>query len=209
MTEFLNIVEAKLLMLFYEDGSIDCRNINEGKVSASKPIYEETANRIFGHLNGHFKLKQFRGMIPENVIRVDNVEEIICWYKDAGKMTMKHTNKKNNGVYAHPPLLFLVKKNKIKIFAIKKRSSEALLYQAPFPNIMNNSFLCTGSVEVNFESVSKWENVMEKAENIFFNSRFSHEPEPNQLVGKDQEVYDLKELIPIKKRKVKHEVEKF
>ena len=166
-------------MTFYDSGLIDYRDIDQkGIVGVSRPLYEETLNEIFKHINGSYKLRQFKELIPSNVIYCNNETNTLVWYKPKGVYKLNHTDQKWTGDYYLPKHLFVIANNNLSVACIKSRDKLTMqteLYLMPLPNITNER-ICMGSAKINVQSFKYWEDVIEEAEQAFYHSKFSHVP---------------------------------
>jgi len=201
MTKLAKHHHPKSLILTYDSGLIEHRRVkNDGSVGSAKPLYQNTINKLFGHLHGHSVLKQFKGIIPENVLYMNNVTETLAWYYPKMIHPLIFNNKKWNDDYALPMLLFKCKGNHLSVFAIKGNKPDSLLYIAPFANI-TGSGVCMGTASLNTGRHKYFEDVMSEVHNKFFNSKFTHAMEEYYLLGKGKKVFPNKKLITFKNKK--------
>ena len=192
-SKVIETIEPKLILTCYDNGMITSRNVNNGIVEAAKPLYDETINKVFGHLKGYHNLKRFNGFIPENVIYADSVKEKIIWFEDAKVRKLLHTKNKNSGNFACPNLVFCLTGNSLRVFAVKQKTKQAKLYQAPFTNLTGHG-VCMGSAQIKANNLVYWEDVITEVQNKFWNSLFSHDHNEYTLLGKDQKKFNNKFL---------------
>lgn len=97
-----------------------------------------------------------------------------------------------SGKYWIPNLLFEVYNNSLFVYAIKRNriNKETKLYNAPFPNINNNGYVCEGNIKINKE-LTNINNLIKEWEKFFFNSEFTHLSNTKISISKISNVYDF------------------
>ncbi len=194
MRELVQTMKPVSLLTVYDSGYIDYRDVLEaGKVSASRPLYQETINDIFANLRGDHNLKRFEGVIPNKMVYVDPMRDLFVWTRKAEVRELLHTTKKHSGKYAIPTLVFRIEKGSVSVVAIKKLAINSPVYIPPFTNTANGD-VCMGSASLKTETCDCIEDLVEYAENQFYNSYFTHSPTEYQLLGKGKSTFPKKEL---------------
>jgi hypothetical protein len=195
------------LMTIFGSGDIDYRNIKEdGSVGPSKPIYEETSKYIFENIKAdksQNRRKQVRGFIPEKLMFMDNEQDIYIWKHKAKVRDLYHTKDDVSGKYALPHLVFKLIREKLYVVAVKKFTPKADCYVAPFVNIYQAGSVCMGSAKIKYKSFTDVEELIDHAENVFFNSKFSHTGTDYMELGKNEKVFPIKQLEPYHKLTLK------
>lgn len=82
-----------------------------------------------------------------------------------------------NGMAEVPAMLWLANKRSLKIFALssnRRPTEKTELFYAPFFNVYEDGNVCMGTVDVNIQNSNSLEEFIEKWEDYFFNSYFSH-----------------------------------
>ena len=82
-----------------------------------------------------------------------------------------------NGMAEVPAMLWFANKRSLKIFALansRRPTEKTELFYAPFFNVYEDGNVCMGTVDVNIQNSNYIEEFIEKWEDYFFNSYFSH-----------------------------------
>ena len=188
--------QPKMILTCYDSGMIETRQIVDGVVMAAKPLYQSTIDDIFGHLHGHAKLRQWKGIIPKNIIYVNNESNVLVWTEPAQVRNLNFNRKKDTGKYALPKLVFYLKKNSLAVWAIKNYTENALLHLAPFSNVSETG-ICMGSASLKNSHMKYWEDVYDDARRRFWHSLFTHELDPYRKLGKNKDKFPTKKLRPL------------
>ena len=83
----------------------------------------------------------------------------------------------SNGTAEVPAMLWFANKRSLKIFALannRRPTEKTELFYAPFFNVYEDGNVCMGTVDVNIQNSNYIEEFIEKWEDYFFNSYFSH-----------------------------------
>ncbi|MFT3920005.1 PRTRC system protein B [Cloacibacterium sp.] len=122
-----------------------------------------------------------KGILPTTILHINpNAENgYVMWYTKSMKRQMFFTENLEipNGTAEIPAMLWLATQRSLKIFALannRRPTEKTTLYYAPFFNVYENGNVCMGTVDVNIQKSSSVEEFMEKWEDYFFNSYFSH-----------------------------------
>lgn len=166
--------KPRAVITVFSDGDVSYRPfIADGTLGASKPLFDDTINEIFGHLNGSFKVKKFSGVIPKEIMFLDPSRDMISWKVPAGVFKMKHSQFKRPFKYHYPNLIFRLQKSTLSIGAVQSYRKNAKVYMAPFPNLYVNS-VCMGSATIKVSMLDYWEDAIAEAMLKFFESEFTH-----------------------------------
>jgi len=168
------------LIAVYEHQAV-CYNYNaqHDQLGVGKPLTEESAKHIFGFLEGKTFSNSygFKGIIPENILQFKTDDLFVVWFTPAQtkQLHFKDTLPVNSDYYPVPPLVWKLTPNNLSVFAVLQKpfSDNERLYQAPFLNVGSNGSVCMGSAKYRTTS-TKYEKIIQKAEDAFFNSVFTH-----------------------------------
>jgi PRTRC genetic system protein B len=191
------VARPQALLLLYDNLHIDYREILvDGSVTASRPLYQETIDKIFRGFKGGQVVKTFKSFIPKNMLYSDADQDIYVWYRKAEVREIKHTKKENCGSYALPTLVFKLVGSTLHVVAVKGIRPNAVLYEAPLSNIGSSGTVCMGSASLDIRPLKYIEDAIELAENNFYYSKFTHEFRKYEKIGKGKKVFPNKKLIP-------------
>jgi PRTRC genetic system protein B len=155
----------------------------EGELMVGKPLMEET---IMGMIDVMFDTNQnnlrVSGIIPDNVILYSPLPGgyyNMIWYRPAEIRVIHFVKelKLGTGKAWVPPMLYVVKRKELSVFAMKKSTRPDLkttLYRAPFHNVSDNGDVCLGSASVKKPKEYSYENLTKYWEDLFWLSEFSH-----------------------------------
>lgn len=153
---------------------------NNNTLKAAQPISVEAAKAIVQFIDkGEINRADvdFKGLIPQNVIRYKTEERFIIWQTPAMKrfLHFSETLSIENGVYPIPPLVWKLVGESLCVYALEKsiETIEDNLFQAPFLNVSGNGSVCMGSARIS-NNLDCYEDIIEETEKAFFNSRFTH-----------------------------------
>ena len=122
-----------------------------------------------------------KGILPTNILQINpNIENgSVIWYTKS--MIRKFYFTENleipNGMAEVPAMLWFANKRSLKIFALssnRRPTEKTHLFYAPFFNVYVDGNVCMGTVDVNIQNSNYIEEFIEKWEDYFFNSYFSH-----------------------------------
>lgn len=123
---------------------------------------------------------RFGSLIPDNVLFIDQIKGKVVWYSKPQKRNLLFAPSLGipSGMAQVPALLWVADRKTISVFALakgtKKPDLKTKLHHAPFFNVYEDGHVCLGTVDIDFTAVSSVVAFMERWENYFFNSYFSH-----------------------------------
>lgn len=122
-------------------------------------------------------IAQRGGLLPKRILSVRPNGDILWWVKAARRQLNVHERLGiKSGMAPFPTLLFALKDSTLKAFALKTKGTpteKTRLYRLPLWNLMgDHGGMCMGSAD--FKTEGTYREIIEKAENGFFNSLFSH-----------------------------------
>lgn len=155
----------------------------------------------------------FSGTIPSNVLHLSTQigVESLTWFQPPQKRPMFFSEEMGipDGQAWQPPLLFHAAGRSISVFAMDcatRPEPKTKLFRAPYFNTGGDGHVCMGSAKLPKLSGQSYEDVINKHENVFWKSRFSHlhygQPTKSnattlwrELIGTEDE-FPLDQLIP-------------
>jgi hypothetical protein len=171
----INHRQPVAVMTCYNDGDIEYRPIEDNKVKAARPLYQETINSIFAGFKEDMKLKSLCSpIIPSNILHFNPIKDVVVWTNKASRKRLLFKDEEHTGTYALPALLFILKKQSLIVACLKSTSKSAKVYRSIFPNT-STSGVCMGSASIHTKNLNFVEECIEEAENKFFNSYFTHQ----------------------------------
>jgi PRTRC genetic system protein B len=120
------------------------------------------------------------GLLPKNVLYMNpDHDGYAIWYTSAQKVNLFFVESLAiaDGKAFIPPLLWKASKSSLSIYAINSTTNineQTNLYHAPFFNIYKDGKVCMGTVSVSIKADCPLEEFIQKWEQYFFNSYFSH-----------------------------------
>ena len=121
-----------------------------------------------------------KGILPTNILQINpNENGSVLWFTKSMKRQLFFTENLeiSNGMAEIPAMLWLANKRSLKIFALssnRRPTDKTELFYAPFFNVYEDGNVCMGTVDVNIQNSNYIEEFIEKWEDYFFNSYFSH-----------------------------------
>ena len=122
-----------------------------------------------------------KGILPTHILQINpNAENgSAIWYTKSMKRQLYFTENLEipNGMAEVPAMLWFANKRSLKIFALansRRPTEKTELFYAPFFNVYEDGNVCMGTVDVNIQNSNYIEEFIEKWEDYFFNSYFSH-----------------------------------
>jgi len=121
-----------------------------------------------------------KGILPTNILHINPSENgSVLWYTKSMKRKLYFTENLEipNGMAEVPAMLWFANKLSLKIFALSSNlrpTEKTELFYAPFFNVYEDGNVCMGTVDVNIQNSTSLEEFIEKWEDYFFNSYFSH-----------------------------------
>ncbi len=153
--------------------------VRNGKIAEGAVLSEAS----FKHFREFFVAERLLQYIPERVIAYSG--EFLMWWTPAQKRPLFFEKLIGipNGMAPVPPLVFLVTANGgMFVYAMTENARptpKTVLYHAPFYNLYEETGVCLGDANragVSLSDVEKWEDV-------FFGSEFTHADNPPRLKG--------------------------
>ena len=150
------------------------------------PLTEKEAKTLVKALNTKTqkeKNKDFlkpKGILPTNILQINPSENgSVLWFTKSMKKQLYFTENLeiSNGRAEVPAMLWFANKRSLKIFALansRRPTEKTELFYAPFFNVYEDGNVCMGTVDVNIQNSNYIEEFIEKWEDYFFNSYFSH-----------------------------------
>lgn len=163
---------------------LESHDVNEnGTLREGKPLKEETIAGMVGVFFDERKNRiRVSGFLPDNVLMFDAMaggQYQMMWYRPAEIRVMHFASqlKIKTGKYWVPPMLYVVNRGHLYVFALKKNARPELktaLFRAPFHNVNDNGDVCLGSAKVKKPGTNTYETLMKYWEDLFWLSEFSH-----------------------------------
>lgn len=167
---------------------VEEKQVVNGQVLSASPLNVEKVKDVFNYLfqsNKNKKEVRWKGIIPKNVIFYE--PETLIWNVLPGKRKLFFQDKETlNKEYLIPGLVFILKGTSLNVYAYKGVwiEDEDDLYLAPFPNINSSGNVCMGNMDVEYKNT--YEETINKIQDDFFNSIFTHE---NQNLIKSKSLF--------------------
>lgn len=197
-----------------EEYYLEQRKIDSnGRMSAGSPLKEKTIGKIMNSIamNSDDFESGISGVIPFNLIycdtRIGNTR--LVWYRPPEERNVFFTKDTgiSDGKMHVPGLLYVVRDDKLSLYAFKGRKPKQKLYLAPFMNVDENH-VCLGNSKLKKPIVPTYMNMMAYWEGMFWQSEFSHILGVNPIDGNLSSItkdcietgceFPTKLLIPIK-----------
>ena len=121
-----------------------------------------------------------KGVLPNHILHINPSENgSVLWYTKSMNRQFYFTENLEipNGRVEVPAMLWFANKRSLKIFALansRRPTEKTELFYAPFFNVYEDGNVCMGTVDVNIQNSNYIEEFIEKWEDYFFNSYFSH-----------------------------------
>lgn len=129
------------------------------------------------------KRQQFlkpKGILPTNILHINPGENAsVVWFTKAGKRNLFFSGNLeiSNGIGEVPAMLWSATERNLTVFALannNRPTENKRLFYAPFFNVYENGNVCMGTVDVDIKKSASLEEFIQKWEDYFFNSYFSH-----------------------------------
>lgn len=172
-----------------QDFYLEQRKIeSNGKMSAGSPLKEKTIRQMMETIA--VSSEEFEtgisGVIPTNLLYCDTRigNSVLVWYRPPEIRNVCFTEQTgiSDGKMHVPGLLYVVRENKLSVYAFKGRKPKSKLYLAPFMNVDINH-VCLGNSKLKKSSVPTFSNMMAYWEGMFWQSEFSHILGTNPIKG--------------------------
>lgn len=161
---------------------------HSGRMTAGSPLSENTLGKIMATLavdNSHFDIG-IHGRIPANLLYCDTRlgNTTLVWYNPPEKRKLYFTKNAgiNDGEMIVPGLLYVVKNNRLALYAFKGQKPKKKLYMAPFMNV-DSTHVCLGTAKVRKPEDRTFENMIAYWEKMFWQSEFGHILGDNPVKG--------------------------
>ncbi|MFV8375928.1 PRTRC system protein B [Flavobacterium sp. GSP11] len=149
------------------------------------------------------------GLLPKNVLYINpDHDGYVIWCTPSQRVDLFFVDGLAipNGNAFVPPLLWKASKNSLWIFAMdsdKEINEQTALSYAPFFNLYEDGRVCMGTVSVNITPDCLLEEFIEKWEQYFFNSYFSHliqrkSPLKGNIIQLWQSLVNTRKKFPMK-----------
>jgi len=121
-----------------------------------------------------------RGVLPNKVLYVSPQQGgYAVWYTPPQEVPLFFASALGitSGRGKVPAMVWRANREELAVYALKgnkKPDSKIKLFHAPFFNIYMEGRVCMGTVRININESARLEDFMEKWENYFWNSYFSH-----------------------------------
>ena len=145
--------------------------VNEAKALAKSLNIDEEKDKAF--------LKP-KGILSANILHINPSENgSVIWFTQSQQRQMYFVKNLEipSGVANVPAMLWFADKEQLTVFALnsdKRPTEKTQLHYAPFFNVYDDGNVCMGTVDVNIQNSNSVEEFIEKWEDYFFNSYFSH-----------------------------------
>lgn len=157
-----------------------------------------------------------KGLLDNRILYLKHGEDgFVIWQSCSSKQNIEFTDDLGlpSGIYPTPSLLWKAGVRSLEIYALKTITRATLktkLFHAPYFNIYENGNVCMGTVDIYHNPYDGLEGLINKWEQYFFNSRFSHllsdrSPVKSNIIQLYKALYQstktfpLSELIPLNK----------
>lgn len=184
----------------------NCPVLGEGRAMSEDAVKNFVADLADNHL-----VLNRGGILPRNILSVKPNGDLLWYVK--GKTRLLSLNKQTgleSGLAPFPTLLFALTGSMLRAFALKTvgaPNEKSKLYRLPLWNLLSEEGnMCMGNAD--FLTEGTYQEIMDKAEDGFFNSQFSHANTTacksgdiakmwGKLIGTDKP-FPKKELLPSK-----------
>lgn len=182
------------------------RMINPHPLSLQESEQLATTLRTSGELSDNYL--QCRELLPPKLLYTrQGANGFAIWFTPAMTHFLAFTKdlKIPDGKYPVPPILWKASRTGLTVFALAKNEAptmKTLLYKAPFFNIYDAGNVCMGTVEIDIDRNTHLEAFMQKWEELFFNSKFSHvlggkSPVKGNIIQLWQSLSDSRKKFPV------------
>lgn len=174
--------------------------VNEARALAKSLKIDEEKDKAF--------LKP-KGILANNILHINPSKSgSVIWYTKAQERQLYFVRNLEipNGIAKVPAMLWFADKEQLSVFALindKRPTEKTALHYAPFFNVYDDGSVCMGTVDVNIQNSASVEEFIEKWENYFFNSYFSHlvgghNPIDGNLLNLWKKLLETNESFPVK-----------
>ena len=191
--DFGTLYHPTTALVFYQNDEIDKDTYVEhfdmdknGNPINAHPLTEREAKELIKALTINAQKEKSQDFLkPKSILRT-NILQInpsengsVLWFTKSMKRQLFFTENLEipNGTAEVPAMLWLANKRSLKIFALssnRRPTEKSELFYAPFFNVYENGNVCMGTVDVHIQNSNSLEEFIEKWEDYFFNSYFSH-----------------------------------
>ena len=119
------------------------------------------------------------GILPEGLLHISHHRGCAVWHTPPQQVNLLFTESLTIpcGTAAVPALLWKVDRDTLSLFALDTKgrpTAGTALYRAPFFNVYENGEVCMGTVDTDFTDAEDITAFMQRWEQAFWNSYFSH-----------------------------------
>ncbi|WP_130855616.1 PRTRC system protein B [Olivibacter jilunii] len=164
----------------------------KGRPINAHPLTEEETIQLAQSLASSEQLKKknflhYKGLLPESVLRVQSGHDsYVIWYTRPMRKFLYFSPDLGipNGEATIPCLLWKAHRSELRLFALNepigRPNLDTALFHAPFFNINLNGRVCMGTISTDIPEDCELSVFIEKWQEYFFNSYFSHLIEGHQ-----------------------------
>lgn len=172
-----------------EDYYIEQRRINRnGKMSSGAPLKEKTICQLMKTVavNSEELDAGLCGIIPPNLLycdtRIGNTK--LVWYRPPEVRNVCFAKQVGipDGQMHVPGLVYVVRGDRLAVYAFKGRRPKSKLYHAPFMNV-DEKYVCLGSAKSKKPENPTFSDMISYWEGLFWQSEFSHILGSNPIDG--------------------------
>ena len=187
---FGTLYHPKTALVFYQtdernkDTYVEYFDMDKnGNPINAHPLTEREAKVLAKSLNLTTKKQDFlkpQGILSTHILYLNPSEHgSVIWYTKAGKRQLYFSENLEipSGKAEVPAIIWLATQRSLKIFALssnRRPTEKTSFFYAPFFNVYENGNVCMGTVNIDIQNSASVEEFMEKWEDYFFNSYFSH-----------------------------------
>lgn len=183
MDHFTNYKPEKAIFIYRNKANNTHLKVHDIHIKDNRPVLgaghsmsEDAIQSLITELaDEHFIIKR-GGILPKNVLSVKPNGDLIWWAKPMTR-TLNVTDSigLESGPAPFPTLLFALTNSSLVAYALKTPGApneKSRLYTIPLWNLMHGGAMCMGNADYRTEGT--YQEIIDKAENGFFNSKFSH-----------------------------------
>lgn len=195
------------------DYYVEAYSFNErGKLIDPHPLSLQESQQLAATLQTSAELSdnylQCRELMsPKLLFTRQGTNGFALWYTPAMTHFLAFTPdlKITDGMYPVPSMLWKATRSGLTVFALAKNeipNMKTILYKAPFFNVYDNGNVCMGTVDIDIDRHTHLEAFINKWEEYFFNSKFSHvlggkSPVKGNIIQLWQSLKDSRKKFPV------------
>jgi PRTRC genetic system protein B len=162
----------------YNEHYLESRQIVNNQMQEGVPLTKKLLAGMLESIDPK-KLEEVKctGFLPRNLLAYnnDNAQATVIWYLKESERNLVFSERLNikEGLMKLPMIVFKLVGNSLSVFAVKANhiTQNTVLYHAPFFNVYDNGSICMGNAKI--EKSNDVQELMENAENAFFQSKFT------------------------------------